>query len=133
MNENEFKVVVIGAGDRAEQVIYPSLASFEDVEIVAICDVDTARVNKIADKYNIKRRYGKSFNDYQNMINDVKPDAVFAIGQPHTMYDIWKWCLERGLNLFIEKPLGITIHQARSLTYLAEKNGCITQVAFQDA
>jgi len=131
MNENKFKVVVIGAGDRAEQVIYPSLASFEDVEIVAVCDVDTARVNKIADKYNIKRRYGKSFNDYQNMINDVKPDAVFAIGQPHTMYDIWKWCLEQGLNLFIEKPLGITIHQARSLTYLAEKNGCITQVAFQ--
>jgi len=65
------------------------------------------------------------------MVEETSPDAVYAIGQPHTMYDIWKWCLEQGLNLYIEKPMGITIHQARALTYLAEKKGCITQVSFQ--
>ncbi|NLC67890.1 MAG: Gfo/Idh/MocA family oxidoreductase [Clostridiaceae bacterium] len=131
MSDDKFKVVVIGAGARAEQVIYPSLASLQDVEVAAICDIDTARVNKLAEKYNIKGVYGRTINDYQNMINDVKPYAVFAIGQPNIMYDAWKWCLEQGLNLFIEKPFGITIHQARSLTYLAEKKRCITQVAFQ--
>jgi len=47
------------------------------------------------------------------------------------MYDIWMWCLERGLNLYIEKPMGITLHQARALAYMAEKKGCITQVGFQ--
>jgi predicted dehydrogenase len=56
---------------------------------------------------------------------------VYAIGQPHLMYDIWTWCLERGLNLYVEKPLGLTIHQARSLAWLAERKGCITQVSFQ--
>jgi len=47
------------------------------------------------------------------------------------MFDIWVWCLKQGLNLYIEKPMGITIHQARSLAYLAEKHDCITQVSFQ--
>jgi virulence factor len=131
MGEKKFKVVVIGAGTRANQVIYPSLASLEDIEIEAICDIDEKRLNKTADKYGVEKRYGKSVTDYQRMINEVKPDAVFAIGQPHVSYDIWMWCLEHGQNLYIEKPLALTLHQARALTYMAEKMGCITQVSFQ--
>jgi virulence factor len=56
---------------------------------------------------------------------------VYAIGQPHHLYDVWTWCLQRGLPLYVEKPLGLTLHQARSLAYLAEEHGCITQVSFQ--
>ena len=93
----------------------------QDEEVAAICDIDTARVNKLAEKYNIKGVYGRTINDYQNMINDVKPYAVFAIGQPNIMYDA-EMVLEQELNLFIE-TFGITIHQARSLTYLAERKG----------
>jgi len=33
--------------------------------------------------------------------------------------------------LFVEKPLGLTIHQARTLAHLAAQHGCITQVGFQ--
>ncbi|MFC5653799.1 Gfo/Idh/MocA family protein [Paenibacillus solisilvae] len=127
----KFKVVMIGAGSRANAVIYPSFAALEDVEIAAICDIDHERLNITADKYGIEKRYGNSVTDYQRMIEEVNPDAVIAIGQPHTMYDIWMWCLNRGLNLYIEKPLGLTLHQARSLTYTAEQNHCITQVSFQ--
>ncbi len=65
------------------------------------------------------------------MVTDLQPDAVVAIGQPHLMYDIWLWCLERGLNLYIEKPLALSLHQARSLTEAARRNNCVTQVSFQ--
>ena len=121
------RIAFIGCGIMANRVHYPSLASFSDVEIVAICDIDRDRLNATGDRFGIERRY----TDYKKMIEETSPDAVYAIGQPHTMYDIWKWCLEQGLNLYIEKPMGITIHQARALTYLAEKKGCITQVSFQ--
>jgi predicted dehydrogenase len=47
------------------------------------------------------------------------------------MYPIWVWCLQQGLNLYIEKPMGITMHQARTLAWLAGERGCITQVSFQ--
>jgi virulence factor len=121
------RVAMIGAGGMANRVHYPSLASFNDVKIAAICDLDTQRLNSTADKYSVEERY----TDYQEMIEATAPDAVYAVGPPHIMYDIWNWCLSHGLNLFIEKPMGITIHQARSLLYLAQQNGCITQVGFQ--
>jgi predicted dehydrogenase len=121
------RVAMIGAGKMANKVHYPSLAFFDDVEIAAICDVNPERLNDTADKYTVEGRY----TQYRQMVEQVIPDAVYAIGPPHAMYDIWTWCLEQGLNLYIEKPMGITRHQARSLAYLAEKNGCITQVSFQ--
>jgi predicted dehydrogenase len=131
MNSNKFRVAMIGAGARANQVIYPSFASLNDVEIAAICDIDAEKLNATADKYGVEKRYGDSVYSYRKMIEEVHPDAVVAVGQTHIMYDIWMWCLEHGLNLYIEKPMGLSIHQARSLLYTAEKNGCTTQVDFQ--
>ena len=121
------RVAMIGAGGMANSVHYPSLASFDDVEIAAICDIDEPRLNATADKYGVSRRYV----DYRRMIDEVAPDGVYAIGQPHLMYDIWHWCLEHGCNLYIEKPMGLTWHQAQMLAHLAERRGLITQVSHQ--
>ena len=121
------RIAMIGAGAMANRVHYPSLASFDDVEIAAICDLDSNRLAQTADTFKIDARY----TDYRMMVEETAPDAVYAIGPPHIMYDVWTWCLTNGLNLCIEKPMGITIHQARSLAYLAEENRCITQVSFQ--
>ncbi len=124
---DKLRVVMIGAGTMANKVHYPSLASFDDVEIAAICDRDAGRLNDTADKYGVSARY----SDYKVMVEEAAPDAVYAIGDPNVMYPVWVWCLERGLNLFIEKPMGLTLHQARALAYLAEKHGSITQAGFQ--
>ena len=111
----------------ANRIHCPALTSLSGVAVVAICDRHPDKLQSTATRFQIERTYA----DYKTMIEDVAPDAVFAIGQPHTMYDTWAWCLGEGLNLFIEKPLGLTLHQARSLAYLAESNGSITQVCFQ--
>lgn len=121
------RIAMIGAGSQANKVHYPSLASFPDVDFAAICDIDKGRLQKTADAYGIERRY----TDYREMIEREAPDGVFAIGLPQYMYDIWVWCLQHGLNLFVEKPLGLTTHQAHILAHLAEKHGCITQTGFQ--
>jgi predicted dehydrogenase len=127
MANSKVRVLMVGAGSMANSVHYPSLASFDDVEMAAICDLNESRMRETADRYGIEKRY----SDYRKAIEEIAPDAIYVIGQPHLMYDLWIGCLERGLNLYIEKPMGITIHQARSMAHLAEKNGCITQVSFQ--
>jgi virulence factor len=121
------RVAIVGAGVMANHVHYPALASFEDVELAGVCDLDPQRLQATADRYGIEGRY----TDYRRMVEETEPDAVYAIGQPHLMYDVWTWCLRQGRNLYVEKPLGLTLHQARSLAHLAEKHGCITQVSFQ--
>ncbi|MDA0710901.1 MAG: Gfo/Idh/MocA family oxidoreductase [bacterium] len=121
------RVAVVGAGGMANQVHYPSLASFDDVEIVGICDLNEIRMTETADLYKIENRY----SDYRKMVEAQAPDGIYVIGQPHYMYDIWVWCLEHGLNLYIEKPMGITWHQACILADLAEEKGVFTQVSHQ--
>ena len=127
MDTSKIRIAMIGAGGMANSVHYPSLASFNDVEIAAVCDLDQERLNTTANTYKIEKRY----ENYVKMIEDTTPDGVYVIGPPHYMYDIWTWCLNQGLNLYIEKPMGLSIHQARSLAELAEKKNCITQVSFQ--
>jgi virulence factor len=121
------RVAMIGAGRMANSVHYPSLASFSDAEIAAICDLAPGPLNATADKYGVERR----FTDYREMVEAVAPDGVYVIGQPHLMYDVWVWCLRQGLPLYIEKPMGLTWHQAQILAHLAEAKGVITQVSHQ--
>ena len=121
------RIAMIGAGGMANGVHYPSLAAFEDVEFAGISDIDEERLTTTADKYNIKKR----FTSYPELLEKTKPDGVYVVGQPNIMYDIWMVCLNQGLNLYIEKPMGLTIHQARSLAHVAEKQGVITQVSHQ--
>jgi virulence factor len=125
--KEKVRIAVIGAGQLANRVHYPSLTSFSDVEIVGICDLDEQRLRETADTYHIQNRY----TSYQRMIEECAPDGVYAIGQPHIMFDIWLWCLQQGQNLYIEKPMGITWHQAQLLSHLAEQKGIITQVSHQ--
>jgi len=124
---NKVRLAMVGAGAMANKVHYPSLASFEDVEFAGICDLNLDRLNATGDQYGIEKRY----MDYQKMIEETAPNAVYVIGQPDVMFPIWMWCLDHGLNLYIEKPMGLTLHQARSLAYMADLKGCITQVSFQ--
>ncbi|MBV7329555.1 Gfo/Idh/MocA family oxidoreductase [Chloroflexi bacterium TSY] len=124
---NHVRVAMIGAGGMSNRVHYPSLASFDDVTIAAICDIDDARLQETAERYQVEGRY----HDYRKMVEEVAPDAVYAVGPPHIMFDIWTWCLSEGLNIYIEKPMGINLHQARVLAHLAEEKGCITQVSHQ--
>ena len=132
--KKKVKICIIGNGEFANKVHYPSLTSFEDVEIIGICAYHEERLKITAKTFNIPEKniyISTSRNDYQKMLIECKPVGVYAIGQPETMFDIWVWCLENKYPLFIEKPMGLTMHQSKTLAYLAEKNNCITQVSHQ--
>ena len=128
------RICIIGNGHFANMIHYPSLASLTNVEIVGICAFDEERLKQTAQKFKIpfnNIHVARTQFDYQKMLINLQPDGVYVIGQPERMFDAWVWCLENKFNLFIEKPMGMTIHQSRTLAYLATKNNCITQVSHQ--
>ena len=116
------KVGMIGAGSMATAVHYPSLAEFEDVDIVAACYLDRGRLDETARKYGIEKRYA----DYREMVEQNHLDAAFIIMPPHQLFDVVIHCLKRGLNVFIEKPPGASLEQTRNMTLVAGGNGCVT-------
>lgn len=122
----KIKIGFVGCGNFANMVHYPSLSQMEDVEIVGICDIDEEKLKKTGDRYKIEKRY----KDYRKMFDELEIDGVFIIMPPHQLYDIVVEALKRKLNVFIEKPPGITTFQTINLANLANKNGCKTMVGF---
>ena len=121
------KVAFVGAGGMANRVHYPSLNDMNDVEIVAICELNEQRLNATADKYNVSGR----FNDYREMIEKTDPDAVYVIMPPHHMYDIVANCMDMKRHVFVEKPPSLVSEQTRQMAIIAERNGCLTATGFQ--
>ena len=54
---SKVKIALVGVGGISQVVRIPSLKKNEEVELVALCDVDEAKVSFIADKYNIPKVY----------------------------------------------------------------------------
>jgi virulence factor len=132
--DRKVRIVMVGAGKMANNVHYPSLACFDDVEIVGVIESRSDRLSETCDKYDIpaEARFLVSLDtDYQEIIKQLQPDGVYVVGQPEIMYGIWQWCLTNGFNLYIEKPMGLTMHQAEALAYLAQEKRLITQVSHQ--
>ncbi|MCM8771731.1 MAG: Gfo/Idh/MocA family oxidoreductase [Candidatus Omnitrophica bacterium] len=122
----KIKIGFIGCGSFANTVHYPSLYEMEDVEIAGICDLDEKRLKETGEKFKIENRY----TDYKKMFEKLDLDAVYIIMPPHHLYDIVVDALKRNLNVFIEKPPGITLYQIKNLANLAVKNGCKSMVGF---
>ena len=126
-SKKKVRVAFIGAGGRASRVHYPSLADIPDAEIVAVSELDEARMQRVAEKYGIKGRY----TNYVEMIEKEKPDAVYAIMSPVHLYDTAATVMEMGCNLFVEKPPALTSEQTRQMAILARKHKVLTGVTFQ--
>jgi len=121
------RVAVVGLGHMCQLVHLPSLAANPNVDLVAFCDLNETLLASVAKQYGVSA----TFLDYRKMTEAVSPDAVYVISHPHLVYDVWKWFLEQRIPLFIEKPMGLTIHQASALATLAEEAGVPTQVDHQ--
>jgi len=119
-------IAFIGCGNLANQVHYPSLASFQDVKLVACCDLVVERREETARRFGIPRVYA----DYRQMVEETAPDAVYVILRPHHLFDPLLWVIEQTLPVFLEKPPGVTLAQTRSLANLAERRGTLTMVGF---
>ncbi len=120
------RVALIGAGGMANSVHYPSLARFDDVELVGLCDLIEDKLHATADKFGIEKRY----TDYKQMIEETGPDAVYILMPPHHLFDLAIHTLNTGCHLFIEKPPGISTEQTRQMALAADQANVIAMVGF---
>jgi len=129
------RIGFIGAGRHATRVHYPSLISFPDVELKAICDLDEERLRLAGDRYEIDYR----FKDYRDMLDSVSLDAVYVVMAPiptgfyagaEPMISIVIECLKRGLHVFIEKPPGVSSSETRRMAEAAKRYECKSMVGF---
>ena len=121
------RLALIGAGVLANNMHYPCLKSFRDVQIVGICDLNLKKAQTTAAKFGIE----KTYDDYRRMLDETKPEAVYLIVPPHLAFEPAADILEREKHLFIEKPVVPTVGQLEALARMADKRKLVTAVGYQ--
>ncbi|MBQ4050775.1 MAG: Gfo/Idh/MocA family oxidoreductase [Oscillospiraceae bacterium] len=123
----KIRIGVIGCGGMSNAVHMPSLASIEDCEIAAVCDLVKEKADAAAAKYNVPHTYYL----HTDLIREEagKLDGVVCFIEPDRVYRVVYDCLQGGLNVMMEKPAGINSYQADSLARCAAENNKVLAVA----
>lgn len=103
-----------------------AFSSFEDCDVVAICDVDPQR------RENIGNRLPNSDQvmldeDYRRILDNPDIDSVSIATPDHWHTPIALAALEAGKHVYVEKPCSHTIHEAKLLAQAAAASGKCVQ------
>ena len=112
------KIAFIGAGFIAQICHLPIYSQMKQVNLVAICDKDFVLAKKVAKKFNIRNVY----HDHIEMLdNQKKLDAVVLVVPRHNTFSVSRDVLNKGINLFTEKPMALSLNSAKKLVQISER------------
>jgi len=113
------KIGVVGAGYWGKNL----LRNFRELGcLAAICESDPGNPNL--------KPYADVavFSDYDDFLIRAKVDAVAIAAPASAHYDIARKALKAGLDVYVEKPLALTVKEAEEIVSLAEGNKRILMV-----
>ncbi len=116
----------IGVGGKGESDTNDAGASGE---IIALCDVDSEKLDKMAAKYPNAKKYF----DYRKMLEELgdKIDAVTVSTPDHSHAVAASMAMKLGKHAFVQKPLTWSVEEARFLRALAIEKKLVTQMGNQ--
>jgi len=118
---NKLNVALVGVWGRGT-AHYNSLIR---ENVVALCDVNDTRTSEALAIFP----QAKVYSDWRRMLDQKDIEAVIICTADHHHAFIANWALNRNLHVFCEKPLGITVEEARTVraNYLGRKAKVATQ------
>lgn len=129
--ERALKLGVIGVGWYG-MVDAKAALKAGGVEIAAVCDVDGEHLQKSADELE-KTQYKRpqTFKLYEELLDVKGLDAVIIGAPPHWHALMFLAALEKGLDIYCEKPLSYDIREGFAMMEAATKRENIVQIGFQ--
>ena len=122
---NKLNIALIGVWGRG-LAHYDSLSK---ENVVALCDVNEARFPEALKRFP----NAKTYVDWRKCLEQKDLDAVVICTADHTHAFVANWALNRGLHVYCEKPLAISVEEARVVraNWLTKKDKLATQVGMQ--
>ncbi|MCC6698782.1 MAG: Gfo/Idh/MocA family oxidoreductase [Candidatus Hydrogenedentes bacterium] len=120
----KLNVAAIGSGGKG----LGDIMACKDENVVALCDVDWKR----AEEATFRLPNAKRYNDYRNMLEELKEiDAVTISTPDHTHAPAAYMAMKLGKHVYVQKPLTHTVAEARLLANTAKEMNVITQMGNQ--
>lgn len=112
----KYRVAVIGVGNMGKNHlrIYSEIPF---VQVVAISDLNSALLEALVEKCRVN-----TYLNFRKMLDSENIDIVSICVPTSKHYEIAKECIERGINVLLEKPIADDIYQAQNFLDFAEKN-----------
>ena len=124
LNVEKLTYGLIGCGRIAPNHITAALNNEDALEVVALCDPVREHAERILSFVPEEKRASiRLYEDYRDMLRDGAPALVAIAAESGKHAAIGLDCLEAGCNVIIEKPIALSMDDARALVRMAkEKN-----------
>jgi len=119
------KIGVIGAGGIARRKTIPGMLKAKNCELVAVMDV--AGVDEIAKEFKVK---DGAYTREKDLLNDPRVDAVYIATPANLHLKQIKMAAEAGKHVLCEKPLTISLKDAKEAVKVCRKNKVILQEGY---
>ena len=115
-------VIIIGCGRVAEKHLKAISKLKGSLALAAVVDTNPESAKRLL---NSVKGFAntKVYNDYKTAIEEVKPSIVSVTVPSGLHYQISKYAMEHGCNLLLEKPMTMSVSEAREIFELSQKTG----------
>lgn len=114
-------VIIIGCGRVAEKHL-KAISKLKGLELKAVVDVNEESAKRLLGSVKGFANT-KIFSDYKTAIDEVKPSIVSVTVPSGLHFQIAKYAMEHGCNLLLEKPMTMSVSEAREIFDLSQKTG----------
>jgi predicted dehydrogenase len=136
---NRINIGAIGTGRISRGHDLPRIWKHSTVRIVAVCDLDSKRLNDAIALVNgyyteaTGKRYDgvKGYNDYRDLLANRDIDAVVISTPDHWHALPTIDAVQAGKDVYLQKPLSLTISEGRIISNAVHKSGRIFQIGSQ--
>ncbi|MFL6078165.1 MAG: Gfo/Idh/MocA family protein [Mycobacteriales bacterium] len=118
------RVGIVGLGGIAERVYLPYLTARPGVDVIGITSRTAARVAEVAARYRVPPR-----EDLDALLA-AGPDVVFVAAATAAHPPLVAACLDRGMPVYVEKPLATDVAVAEDLARRAARRRTLLAVGF---
>jgi predicted dehydrogenase len=118
-------VGIVGAGWIAKEH-YRILESLAGVDVVAVCDVDRERAEALASGTG-----ARIYLDWQDLLDREDLAALVVCTPPLSHREPAIAALDRGLPVYLEKPIARTREDAAAIVAAAKRTGTVCAIGYQ--
>ena len=126
---DKVNVAIIGLGGRA-RAIANTCKLIPEMRVVAVCDCFAPLCSKFVEAVG-KDQNWVTYDDYNEMYDKEKLDGVMIETTTHARAWVAIRAMEAGMDVYIEKPMCLTIAEGRYMVNAARKHKRVTQVGTQ--
>jgi predicted dehydrogenase len=119
------RLAMIGSG-KAARFHLEALRRIDDVQVTCIVNCGRSDPRPLMARYRI----GHHFSSLRRALDEARFDAAIVAVTATETREVTATLLDSGISCLVEKPLGVTLDEARDLRDRAESASCATSVAY---